>query len=118
MSRIKETGNSPASYLKSKQERESKFIKTKGFFIHLFVLSIIGTLLFSCDNKKTDVHLRLTHTENKLIQKAYQNRLDSLRPLWDSLCELNHDKMLSHALDSIIKQRLAEEEILRNRPVK
>ncbi len=71
----------------------------------------------SCGNKKQDVQLRLTHTENKLIEKIYKNRLDSLRPLWDSLCEMNHDRMVSEALDSIIKQRLAEEQLLRNRPI-
>ena len=81
------------------------------------MLIIVFAVVNSCSNKKQDVQLRLTHAENKLIEKIYKGRLDSLRPLWDSLCVFNHDEMLRHALDSIVKQRLAEETLLRNRPV-
>jgi len=70
---------------------------------------------FSCGNNKADVNLRVTHAENKKIEAIYTSRLDSLRPLWDSLCVFNHDEMLDKALDSIIKERLEEEELLRSR---
>lgn len=88
------------------------------FFFGTFMLMAVFVLVNSCSNEKQDVQLRLTHAENKLIEKTYKSRLDSLRPLWDSLCVLNHDEMLTHALDSIVKQRLAEEALLRSRPVK
>ena len=76
---------------------------------------MISFSLLSCGGKNTDVNLRLTHAENKKIEALYTSQLDSLRPLWDSLCVLNHDKMVRHALDSIIKERLEEEALLRNR---
>lgn len=72
-------------------------------------------LLFYCKPEKEDVKLRLTHAETKLIDSIYTSRIDSLKPIWDSLCITRHDQMLEQALDSIIDQRLAEEAMLRNR---
>lgn len=83
-------------------------------FSHSLII-VISFLLFACGGKNNDVNLRMTHAENKKIEALYTSRLDSLRPLWDSLCIMNHDEMVSHALDSIIKERLEEEALLRNR---
>ena len=87
----------------------------KQFFFNSIIFIICFSSLVSCGDTKENVNLRLTHAENKEIEAIYTGRLDSLRPLWDSLCKTNHDGMVAHALDSIIKERLAEEAILRNR---
>lgn len=84
-----------------------------------YILSlVISFLLFSiiaCDNQKQNVSLRLTPTERNRIDTLYTSKLDSLRPIWDSLCEQRYEAMVEVALDSIVKQRLEEEERLRAR---
>ncbi len=67
------------------------------------------------NNKRTGVDLRLTARERTRIDTVYTERLDSLRPLWDSLCELRHPSIVEAALDSIIEERLEEEARLRAR---
>ncbi len=85
------------------------------FLLNIIFSSSILFMISSCGGDNAEVNLRLTHAENKEINTLYTNRLDSLRPLWDSLCVLNHDSMVTYALDSIIKERLEEEALLRNR---
>ena len=101
-------------FLKPTSEMKANKISLKVLFSYSLII-VISVSLLACGGKNNDVNLRMTHTENKKIEALYTSRLDSLRPLWDSLCVMNHDKMVSHALDSIIKERLEEEALLRNR---
>lgn len=79
----------------------------------LFILFF--TLITACDNQTQNVSLRLTPTERNRIDTLYTSKLDSLRPIWDSLCEQRYPEMVQLAVDSIVNQRLAEEERLRTR---
>lgn len=82
----------------------------------LTIVVLLTLLGFSaCGGGETEVNLRLTPTERSRIDTLYTARLDSLRPLWDSLCEVNHPKIVEAAVDSIVQQRLEEEVRLRSR---
>ena len=83
-----------------------------------------GALLFcillgwsSCGNNKQDYSLRLTARERTRIDTIYSERLDSLRPIWDSLCDERWQGMVDRAVDSIIQERLEEEARLRARQI-
>ena len=80
------------------------------------LLLLLAVLLWgACNSKDTEVNLRLTPNERNRIDTIYTVRLDSLRPIWDSLCELNYPQMVEEAVDSIVQQRLEEETRLRSR---
>lgn len=80
------------------------------------ILLLLAALLWgACNSKDTEVNLRLTPNERNRIDTIYTVRLDSLRPIWDSLCELNYPQMVEEAVDSIVQQRLEEETRLRSR---
>jgi len=77
---------------------------------------VSGVLLFgwAC-NDQPNIELRLTPAERNRIDTLYNARLDSLRPIWDSLCDANYQTLVRNAVDSIVKQRLQEEKRLRAR---
>jgi len=79
----------------------------------LFALFLLG-LASGCGNDG-NVTLRLTPAENSRIDTLYRTQLDSLRPIWEQACETNYPKMVRAAVDSIVTQRIAEEERLRAR---
>ncbi len=79
----------------------------------LFVLLLLG-LASGCGNDG-NVTLRLTPAENSRIDTLYRIQLDSLRPIWEQACETNYPKMVRTAVDSIVTERIAEEERLRAR---
>ena len=80
------------------------------------ILLLLAVLLWgACNSKDTEVNLRLTPNERTRIDTIYTVRLDSLRPIWDSLCEMNYPQMVEEAVDSIVQQRLEEETRLRSR---
>ena len=80
------------------------------------LLLLLAVLLWgACNSKDTEVNLRLTPNERNRIDTIYTVRLDSLRPIWDSLCEMNYPQMVEEAVDSIVQQRLEEETRLRSR---
>ena len=80
-----------------------------------YLIAVIFFALTACDNQTQNVSLRLTPTERNRIDTLYTSQLDSLRPIWDSLCELHYSRMVELAVDSIVEQRLEEEERLRAR---
>lgn len=87
----------------------------KLFRLTILALIIISLSLSACGSKETAVNLRLTPTERNRIDTIYTARLDSLRPIWDSLCEINYPVIVEQAVDSIVQQRLEEEARLRAR---
>lgn len=79
-------------------------------------VSIFLLLITACSGgDKNDLNLRLTHAERERIDSIYTNRLDSLRPIWDSLCDASYSNNLELAVDSIITERKEEEVRLRSR---
>jgi hypothetical protein len=82
---------------------------------YFIVIIILCCFIAACSDQKTGVSLRLTHAERVRIDSIYTSRLDSLRPLWDSLCEARYDSSLKVAIDSIVSERIEEEVLLRSR---
>ncbi len=83
--------------------------------LSFYLTAVLFFVLTACDNQTQNVSLRLTPTERNRIDTLYTNQLDSLRPIWDSLCEQRYPRMVKLAVDSIVKQRLEEEVRLRTR---
>jgi hypothetical protein len=82
-------------------------------FPSLFAILLLG-LVSACGNDG-NVTLRLTPAERSRIDTLYRIQLDSLRPIWEQACETNYPKMVRAAVDSIVTERIAEEERLRAR---
>lgn len=79
----------------------------------IICLSLLGT---AC-KKQEEVRIKLTSRERALIDTMYLQRIEVLRPQWDSLCAAVHDSLLEIAVDSLIKVRREEEIRLRSRIV-
>ncbi len=70
----------------------------------------------ACSGGETEsVNVRLTMEERELIDELVTERMDSLRPLLDSLCQATFADRVAVATDSIIQRRLEEEARLRAR---
>jgi len=72
---------------------------------------ILLTFLSSC----TEREIRLSANDRQTVDTLYLRQLDSLRPLWDTLCATNRPQMLKAAVDSLVRTRLEEEARLRER---
>jgi hypothetical protein len=83
----------------------------KSSLTYLFALALF---LGGC-KKQDEIRIKLTSRERALIDTMYLERVQELRPEWDSLCLATHDSLLEIVLDSIIKVRRAEEAKLRSR---
>lgn len=83
----------------------------------LITILLAAGLLFGACNKPEEVRIKLTSRERALIDTMYLERVQGLRPLWDSACLATHDSLLQIAVDSIIKVRREEEVKLRSRIV-
>lgn len=83
----------------------------KSSMICLFALALF---LGGC-KKQDEIRIKLTSRERALIDTMYLERVQELRPAWDSLCLATHDSLLEIVLDSIIRVRRAEEAKLRSR---
>jgi len=81
--------------------------------ISLTAVLFLATLAFgtSC----TEREIRLSANDRQIVDTIYLRRLDSLRPLWDTLCATNRPVMLKAAVDSLVRTRLEEEARLRER---
>jgi len=90
-----------------------------GVALHImkWVLLITCTLIFStCSNPKDDnVRLRLTSNERRQIDTLVSREVRTMRPYYDSLCQINFETMVAAATDSIVQKRLEEELRLRAR---
>ncbi|PHN07434.1 hypothetical protein [Flavilitoribacter nigricans] len=80
----------------------------------LILFLILALSLGSC-KKQDEIRIKLTSRERALIDTMYLERVQELRPMWDSICLATHDSLLEIALDSIIRVRRLEEAKLRSR---
>jgi len=79
-------------------------------------ISIIPILIiFALTSSCTEREVRLSANDRQIVDTIYLRRLDSLRPLWDTLCVTNRPMMLKAAVDSLVRTRLEEEARLRAR---
>lgn len=79
---------------------------------------IICVLIFglACSGGADDeVRIQLTAAERDRYQAIASERLDSIRPLLDSLCKATFEDRVAIATDSIVQRRLEEEARLRRR---
>ncbi len=81
------------------------------------LLTFICLLFLGCSNNDPDEDftLRLTVNERTRIDTLYANQVPALRDSLDSLCTVRFESLVQQAMDSIIRERLAEEARLRAR---
>ncbi len=79
------------------------------FLIPAAFLLLIGVT--SC----TERDVRLSVNDRQAVDTIYLHKLDSLRPIWDTLCSANRDRMIQEAVDSLVRIRREEEARLRER---
>lgn len=77
------------------------------------LLVAVLLLVASCEEKATQI--RLTSSERIRIDTLTKQRVDSLVPVLDSLCEAQYDSLVQYALDSIVDLRRSEERKIRER---
>ncbi len=81
------------------------------FSIFFVLLFITATFSSGCTQRE----VRLSANDRQVVDTIYLRRLDSLRPLWDTLCITNRDRWIKEAVDSLVRTRLEEEARLRER---
>lgn len=87
------------------------------FLPKILVLFLILAFLsqnWACSGKE-ETRFRLTSRERIQVDTLYKRQIDSIRTALDSFCTLNHDEMLSLAVDSILIERRRTEVELRKR---
>ncbi|MBB4078921.1 hypothetical protein GGR28_001538 [Lewinella aquimaris] len=78
------------------------------------LLLLLSLVLFGCGEDEV-VRVQLTPDQREEYQEIASNRLDSLRPLLDSICQATFEDRVAVATDSIVQRRLEEELRLRAR---
>lgn len=80
-------------------------------------ITLLLILLFvsACGNGDEKVTYRLTSKERRLVDTLVTAEVKLMRPRMDSICNLNFEKMVAAATDSIVQERLEDELRLRNR---
>ncbi|NJB87312.1 hypothetical protein GGR26_003092 [Lewinella marina] len=78
------------------------------------ILFLVGLLVSACEPEKA-VRVQLTPEQRDAFQAIAAARIDSLRPLLDSLCQQSFEDRVAIATDSIVQRRLEEETRLRAR---
>ncbi len=70
---------------------------------------------FACSPEQDELNVRLTLEDREEIDRRVTVYMDSLRPLFDSLCTASMTDRIAIATDSIVQRRLEEEVRLRAR---
>ena len=86
-----------------------KFVTMKRLSILLPLL-----LLISCGEEEA-IRIQLTPDQREEFQAIAAARIDTMRPIMDSLCTATTEARIAAATDSIIQVRLEEEIRLRTR---
>ncbi len=82
---------------------------------HWLNLILLLSLTVGACQKHEEKLPELTFRQRELADTLYLQRINVLRPLWDSLCTTHHDSLVQVAVDSLIRVRKAEEARLRAR---
>lgn len=81
----------------------------KKYLVFYFTLALFcGACTASSDDK-------LSVTERQMVDTLYTNRVKELRPLLDSICEVQQDSLVARVADSLIQVRMAEIDRIMNR---
>ena len=78
------------------------------------MLCFVALCQFSC-GEEDGVRIQLTEEQREAYQNLALERIDSLRPLLDSICDATFEDRVAIATDSIVQLRLEEEARLRTR---
>ena len=85
-------------------------------FIHFFTIrhspSIYNFLFFiSLSTSCTpDPPPTLNYKDRQMVDSLFRIQVDSLKPLFDSLCDMRFDSAVQHNVDSIIEERKSEKD--------
>lgn len=80
------------------------------------LLTLLLINLASCSSDSDEnVNIRLTMDERERIDDLVGIQMDSIRPLYDSICKADFADRVAVATDSIVQRRLEEEARLRAR---
>lgn len=71
----------------------------------LILVFIAGCLSTGCTE---DPPPALSYKDREVIDSLFRARVDTLRPLYDSLCVVRTDSMVKRNVDSIMQVRLGE----------
>lgn len=83
---------------------------------HTTLLIILLLSLASCSSDiEEEINVRLTMDERERIDKLVGEEMDSIRPLYDSICKADFADRVAVVTDSIVQRRLEEEARLRAR---
>lgn len=80
------------------------------------LLTVLFLSLTTCssDNEE-NINIRLTMGERERIDELVSQEMDSIRPLYDSICKADFADRVAIATDSIVQRSLEEEARLRAR---
>ncbi|WP_116107198.1 hypothetical protein [Lewinella sp. IMCC34191] len=76
---------------------------------------MLAALLSSACGPDEAVRVQLTPDQRDTFHAIASRRIDSLRPLLDSICTITFEDRVAAATDSIVQRRLEEETRLRAR---
>lgn len=79
--------------------------------VKLFVLVILsGFTLLNISACSEEAPTKISYKDRKYADSLYKDTAMYYKGVLDSICELNHDVMVSKFRDSIMKERVAEME--------
>ncbi len=79
------------------------------------VIFVLPLLLAACGERQEDPLPALTYRQREIVDTLYLERVTTLRPMLDSICEAEHEARVARAVDSLLQVRMAEEARLRAR---
>lgn len=71
----------------------------------LCLLAILTTILSACTEQPAPT---LAFREREIVDSLYRHQVDSLKPIYDSLCTARFDSAVQFKTDSMLKVRTAE----------
>lgn len=83
-------------------------MKTPERLAKLIGLVFLIALHPSCE----EIPTKLGKAERKAVDTIVNNRIKILRAELDSMCDLNHQKLVDRAVDSIMNKRMQEIDLL------
>lgn len=78
-------------------------MKNKAFRISFFALA--AALVTACSEAPPPT---LSYKEREMIDSLYRHQVDSLKPIFDSICTARFDSAVHFKTDSMVKVRNAE----------
>ncbi|MCX8212881.1 MAG: hypothetical protein OTI34_17660 [Lewinella sp.] len=80
------------------------------------LLTVMLLFLTTCSSDNGEnINIRLTMDERERIDNLVGQDMDSIRPLYDSICKVDFAGRVAVVTDSIVQRRLEEEARLRAR---